>query len=56
MQSRRLIKETLLQERTIQLDKQEPRTDYLVNFYLDMYPRWAKKKKLKKIQDGSWKY
>ncbi|HAE14244.1 MAG: hypothetical protein H6548_09920 [Chitinophagales bacterium] len=50
MQSRRLIKETLLQERTIQLDKQEPRTDYLVNFYLDMYPRWAKKKKLKKFR------
>ena len=30
----------------------EPRTDYLVNFTLDMYPRWAKKKS-SKIQDGS---
>lgn len=46
-QSRVIIKDVLLQERTVKLNKQEPRKDYLVNFYLEMYPRWAKKKKLK---------
>jgi uncharacterized protein involved in exopolysaccharide biosynthesis len=46
-QSRVIIKDVLLQERTVKLNKQEPRSDYLVNFYLEMYPRWAKKKKLK---------
>ncbi|MBC8048005.1 MAG: hypothetical protein H7Y00_14500 [Fimbriimonadaceae bacterium] len=51
IQSRSLIKQTLLQKRTIQLDKKsEPREDYLCNFYIEMYPKWAKKKKIKNFR------
>ena len=47
IKSRRMVKETLLQKTTMQLGKGEPREDYLANFYIEMYPRWAKKKKVK---------
>lgn len=55
IQSRSLIKETLAQKRTIQFKGKEPREDYLANFYVEMYPRWAKKKKLKdfKLSHGN---
>lgn len=47
IQSRRIIKEALLQKDTIQLKGQEPKYDYLVNFYIEMYPRWSGRKKIK---------
>jgi hypothetical protein len=48
LQSRRLVKETLLQKRTMQINKKTPpREDYMCNFYIEMYPKWAKKKKVK---------
>ena len=48
LQSRTLVKESLLEKRTIQINKKsEPREDYLANFYIEMYPKWAKKKKIK---------
>lgn len=56
LQSRTLVKEALLEKRTIQVNKKsEPREDYLANFYIEMYPKWAKKKKIKnaKIVHGS---
>lgn len=52
IQSRRMVKETLLQKRTVKIGKQEPREDYLANFYIEMYPRWAKKKKVKDFRIG----
>ncbi len=56
LQSRTLIKESLLQKRTLSVKKgTPPRTDYMANFYLEMYPKWAKKKKVKdfKLVNGS---
>jgi capsule polysaccharide export protein KpsE/RkpR len=50
MQSRRLIKETLIQQTEISVKGHEAKEDYLVNHYIAMYPRWAKKKKLKKFR------
>jgi uncharacterized protein involved in exopolysaccharide biosynthesis len=51
IQSRRMVKETLLQKREIKLGKNgTPREDYLVNFYIEMYPKWAKKKKVKNFR------
>lgn len=47
VQSRRVIKQTLLLKDTIQLKGQPPRVDYMLNFYIEMYPKWAKKKKIK---------
>ena len=48
LQSRTLVKEALLQQETIKINKKsELRTDRLCNFYIEMYPRWAKKKKIK---------
>lgn len=47
IQSRRVIKEALLQKDTIQMKNSPPREDFMVNFYLEMYPRWAGKKKIK---------
>ncbi len=48
LQSRTLIKEALVQKYTMSVKKGEaPREDYLANFYIEMYPRWAKKKKVK---------
>jgi len=52
IKSRRMVKETLLQKKTVKLGKQEPREDYLANFYIEMYPRWAKKKKVKDFRIG----
>lgn len=55
LQSHTLIKEALVQKRTMSVKKGEaPRTDYLANFYIEMYPRWAKKKKVKdfKLEHG----
>lgn len=46
--SRSLIKETLMQKYTMSVKKNAaPREDYLANFYIEMYPKWAKKKKVK---------
>lgn len=56
LQSRTLVKGALLEKRTIRINKKsEPREDYLANFYIEMYPKWAKKKKIKnaKITHGS---
>lgn len=56
LQSRTLVKEALMQKRTMSVTKKEPsRTDYLANFYVEMYPKWAKKKKVKnfKLEHGS---
>lgn len=56
LQSRTLVKEALMQRRTLTLKKGEPpREDYLANFYVEMYPRWAKKKKVKnfRLEHGS---
>lgn len=56
LQSRTLVKEALMQRRTLTLKKGEPpREDYLANFYIEMYPRWAKKKKVKnfRLEHGS---
>ncbi len=48
LQSRTLVKEALAQKRTMSVKKGvAPREDYLANFYIEMYPRWAKKKKVK---------
>jgi len=56
LQSRTLVKEALMQKRTLTVKKgKAPREDYLANFYVEMYPRWAKKKKLKNftLEHGS---
>jgi hypothetical protein len=51
IQSRRMVKETLLQKREIKMGKNgTPREDYLANFYIEMYPKWAKKKKVKNFR------
>ncbi len=48
LQSRTVVKEAFLQKKTLQIGKKsQPHTDYLCNFYIEMYPRWAKKKKIK---------
>ncbi|HET8963844.1 MAG TPA: hypothetical protein VFM99_08100 [Chitinophagales bacterium] len=47
IQSRRVIKNALLLKDTVQLNGEVPRVDYMVNFYLEMYPRWASRKKIK---------
>lgn len=47
IQSRRVIKNALLLKDTVQLNGEAPRVDYMVNFYLEMYPRWASRKKIK---------
>ena len=54
LQSHRLIGETLCQKRTCTI-KKKVETDYLANMYLDMYPRWASKKKLDdfRLQHGN---
>lgn len=46
LQSRRLVKQALLQRHTIAIGDAPPREDYMANFYLQMYPRWAKRKKI----------
>ena len=56
LQSRTLVKEALMQKYTMSVKKGvAPREDYLANFYVEMYPRWAKKKKVKdfKLEHGS---
>lgn len=56
LQSRTLMKEALMQKRTMTVKKGvAPREDYLANFYVEMYPKWAKKKKVKnfKLEHGS---
>ncbi|HMX03441.1 MAG TPA: hypothetical protein PK511_00745 [Chitinophagales bacterium] len=56
LQSRTLVKEALMEKRTLTVKKGvAPREDYLANFYVEMYPRWAKKKKVKnfKLEHGS---
>jgi len=55
LQSRTLVKQALLEKRTVQLKHQPPREDYMCNFYIEMYPKWAKKKKVKnfRIDHGS---
>ncbi|MFN0275505.1 MAG: hypothetical protein ACKVPJ_07160 [Chitinophagales bacterium] len=48
LKSRSLIKQALLVKDTMAVKKNvAPRADYLCNFYIEMYPRWAKKKKVK---------
>jgi uncharacterized protein involved in exopolysaccharide biosynthesis len=48
LKSRSLIKQALLQTDSMTVHKKDaPREDYLCNFYIEMYPRWAKKKKVK---------
>lgn len=57
IKSRSLIKQALLQIDTMSVIKHEaPKADYLCNFYIEMYPRWAKKKKVKdfRITHGSF--
>jgi hypothetical protein len=57
MQSRSLIKRALLQKATMSVKKNEPpKEDYLANFYIEMYPRWAKRKKVKdfRIDHGNF--
>lgn len=57
IKSRSLIKQALLQIDTMSVVKHEaPKADYLCNFYIEMYPRWAKKKKVKdfRITHGSF--
>ncbi|MBK8680804.1 MAG: hypothetical protein IPN31_02645 [Bacteroidetes bacterium] len=46
IQSRRVIKNALLLKDTVQLKGEAPRVDYMVNFYLEMYPRWSSRKKI----------
>lgn len=46
IQSRRVIKNALLLKDTVQLNGEAPRVDYMVNFYLEMYPRWSSRKKI----------
>ncbi|MEZ5014525.1 MAG: hypothetical protein R2794_09560 [Chitinophagales bacterium] len=56
LQSRTLVKEALVQKRTMSVKPGvAPREDYLANFYIEMYPRWAKKKKVKdfRLEHGS---
>lgn len=51
LQSRTLVKEALLEKRTMSITKgQPPREDYLANFYIEMYPKWSKKKKVKNFR------
>lgn len=56
LQSRTVVKQALMQRRTLTVTKgQPPREDFLANFYIEMYPRWAKKKKVKnfRLEHGS---
>lgn len=36
----------MLLKDTVQLKGEAPRVDYMVNFYLEMYPRWSSRKKI----------
>ncbi len=56
LQSRTVVKGALAQKRTLSVKNGvPPREDYLANFYVEMYPKWAKKKKIKdfKLMHGS---
>ena len=56
LQSRTLVKQALTEKRTMSVKKGvPPREDYLANFYVEMYPKWAKKKKIKdfRLEHGS---
>ena len=56
LQSRTLVKQALTEKRTLSVKKGvPPREDYLANFYIEMYPKWSKKKKVKdfRLEHGS---